>query len=297
MLNLLMKIFYLFKMKILVTGGCGFIGNYVVQELIKKNHDLLIIGTDIKKAKEFIWFNQVSFEEVDINNPSTDFIDSCKDFNKVIHLAWQKLPNYGQLFHMEENLPNQFFFLKKLMLKGIKDFTVIGTCFEYGLQNGCLSEDMPCYPNNYYALAKDTLRRLLELYCKEKNVNFKWLRPFYTFGEGQNPNSLFSQLEKAIDNKDPIFNMSGGDQLRDYLPVEKVAEYIIKVALQDRITGVINICSGAPVKLSSFVRDYIKQRNQKIELNLGYYPYSVHEPIEFWGDNLKLKQICHDSNL
>ena len=47
--------------------------------------------------------------------------------------------------------------------------------------------------------------------------------------------------------------MSGGEQIRDYLPVEKVAEYIVSIALQTNIEGVINCCSGIPVTVKEFV--------------------------------------------
>ena len=56
------------------------------------------------------------------------------------------------------------------------------------------------------------------------------------FGKGQDDNSLLSQVDRAINNNQSTFNMSKGDQLRDYLPVEKVAEYIVKISIQDKIT-------------------------------------------------------------
>ena len=62
----------------------------------------------------------------------------------------------------------------------------------------------------------------------------KWIRLFYMYGEGQNPNSLLSQLQTALQNGDQEFNMSGGEQERDYLPIEKVAEYIVTIALQNK---------------------------------------------------------------
>ena len=72
----------------------------------------------------------------------------------------------------------------------------------------------------------------------------KWVRLFYLYGKGQSPNSLLSQLQSALDRGDQVFNMSPGDQLRDYLEVTKVAEYIIRIAMQRRETGIINCCSG-----------------------------------------------------
>jgi dTDP-6-deoxy-L-talose 4-dehydrogenase (NAD+) len=179
-------------------------------------------------------------------------------------------------------------FIKNLVENGLKDVVCIGTCFEYGLQNGCLSEDMETKPCTVYGLAKDTLRKFIEELQKKYKFDFRWLRLFYPYGEGQSKSSLLSQLEKAILDKEKIFNMSGGEQLRDYLPIEVAADYIVKCSLQDEVQGIINICSGAPVSVRRLVESYILKKNVAVELNLGYYPYPDYEPMAFWGDVTKL---------
>jgi dTDP-6-deoxy-L-talose 4-dehydrogenase (NAD+) len=131
-------------------------------------------------------------------------------------------------------------------------------------------------------LAKDNLRKSLQEL--QGLFTLKWIRLFYMYGKRQNPNSLLSQLDTALANNDNEFNMSGGEQVRDFLPVEKVAEYIVKIAMQNNVTGVINCCSGQPVTVKQFVYDYLQQKNQRIKLNLGYYPYPDFEPMQFWGD-------------
>ena len=89
--------------------------------------------------------------------------------------------------------------------------------------------------------------------------------------------------------------MSGGEQLRDYLPVEKVAEYIVKISLQDKIGGVINCCSGEPIPIRKLVENYLIEKNKNIKLNLGYYPYPEYEPMAFWGDTNKLNKVINKS--
>jgi dTDP-6-deoxy-L-talose 4-dehydrogenase (NAD+) len=111
------------------------------------------------------------------------------------------------------------------------------------------------------------------------------------YGKGQNPNSLLSQLDKALANGEQVFNMSGGEQIRDFLPVEKVAANIVRIALQEKVTGVINCCSGEPVTVKRFVENYLDKQNKKITLNIGFYPYPDYEPMSFWGDITKLKNI------
>src|SRR6185437_12073848 len=117
----------------------------------------------------------------------------------LIHLAWKGLPNYKQLFHFEEVLPEQYSFIKKLISQGLKDVTVTGTCLEYGMQQGGLAETMPAMPSNPYAIAKNTLRCFLEEYQKFVPFNFKWVRLFYMYGKGQSASSVLSQLDKALE--------------------------------------------------------------------------------------------------
>jgi dTDP-6-deoxy-L-talose 4-dehydrogenase (NAD+) len=113
------------------------------------------------------------------------------------------------------------------------------------------------------------------------------------YGKGQNPKSLISQLDQALSNNEQVFNMSGGKQVRDFLPVEKVAAYIVGIACQQQIAGIINCCSGKPVMLKDFVAHYLTERNKSIQLNLGYYGYAEYEPMRFWGDDKKLRLIAN----
>ena len=87
-----------------------------------------------------------------------------------------------------------------MVANGLKDINVIGTCFEYGMQSGSLSENLPSKPVTAYAISKDTLRRFLEELKKNYNFYFKWIRLFYMYGKGQSPKSILPQLDKALDN-------------------------------------------------------------------------------------------------
>ena len=283
-------------MKVLVTGATGFIGNYVVQELLKNDCSVIASSTTMDKASRAEWFDKVSYIPFNLEN-FDDSIDYYRFFDSpdlVIHLAWEGLPNYKSPFHEETNLPRHTSFLANLISNGLKDLAVTGTCFEYGMQEGSLTEDMPALPGNPYGRAKNNLRIYLENLQEQYAFSFKWIRLFYMYGKGQNPNSLLSQLENALARGADTFNMSGGEQVRDYLPVEKVAENIVSIALQQRISGIINNSSGHPVTVKDFVEDYLEKVNKHIALNLGHYPYPDYEPMRFWGDTTKLKKAVHN---
>lgn len=280
--------------KILVTGATGFIGNYVIaQLLLNKNCYVIASSSNAHKAQSASWYGKVKYVPFNLNelDSSLNYYDYFNQPDLLIHLAWEGLPNYKADFHINENLPRHFSFLKNLIDHGLMDITVTGTCFEYGMKEGALSEEMDTMPANAYAIAKDTLRKRLTQLQLLKNFHFKWVRLFYMYGRGQSPNSLFSQLDIALANNETSFNMSLGEQERDYLPVEKVAANIVKIALQQAVSGIVNCCSGKPVKVKSFVGDYLKERKMNIQLNLGYYPYADYEPMAFWGDNKKLTTI------
>jgi nucleoside-diphosphate-sugar epimerase len=283
-------------MKILVTGATGFIGNYVVNELLKYNYHIIATAKSDPEYEKNNWFGKIEFLKCDLNS-KIDFFTYFQKPDAVIHLAWEGLPNYKKLFHIEKNLPNNFYFLNDLIKSGLKNLTITGTCLEYGLINGCLTESMCVKPHISYSIAKDTLRKYLEQLEKQYAFKLKWLRLFYTYGDRQNENSIFSQLDKAIKNNEKVFNMSDGEQLRDYLPVEKVAEIIVKTALQNEITGIINCCSGKPVSIRRIVEGYLMQNNLSIELKLGYYPYNDYEPLAFWGSTEKLNDLINRAKL
>jgi dTDP-6-deoxy-L-talose 4-dehydrogenase (NAD+) len=271
-------------MKVAVTGGTGFVGDYVVHALIDRNINVVVIGTDHNKARTRKWFNSVEFIEFNINNlydeEPVKKIASC---DKLIHLAWTGLPNYNESFHFEKNLLPQYLFLKRIIELGLKDITVTGTCFEYGLKSGPLDVMTITEPVSSYAIAKDTLRKFLQKLQMDTQFKLKWVRLFYLYGKGQSEKSILAQLDKAIANGETSFNMSAGEQLRDYLPIEDAALDIIEKCLDNELDGLINCCSGVPISIRTLVENHLKKQNKSIQLNLGYYPYPDYEPMAFWG--------------
>jgi len=275
--------------KVLVTGATGFIGRYVVNELLSSKCHIIATSRNQDKARSYKWYSRVQYIPCDLNEASENFFQFFQRPDLLIHLAWEGLPNYTDLFHLEKNLFSNYRFLKNMVEHGLKSMLVTGTCFEYGMQSGALKETMITIPNNPYGLAKDTLRKFLEQLQQKYRFLFKWLRLFYIYGEGQSEKSLLSQLEKAIRKGKKRFNMSGGEQVRDYLPVERVAEYIVKISMQDKVSGIINCCSGVPVSIRKLVEDYLEKKQKSIHLNLGYYSYPDYEPMAFWGCDKKLQ--------
>jgi dTDP-6-deoxy-L-talose 4-dehydrogenase (NAD+) len=279
-------------MRILVTGATGFLGKHIVEYLLEQTHEIICTHLRAEDYSNIGWHTKVEWIVYDLNEPQTEnLFDYFKQPEALIHLAWAGLPDYNSRVHIEANLLNHELFIKNLVESGLKNVTITGTCQEYGMQNGLLNESLPTLPETYYAIAKDTLHKLINQLNEKFNFSFKWLRLFYMYGEGQNEKSIIPQLLKAIKSEETIFNMSAGEQLRDYLPVKELAAYVGKLALQTEFIGAINCCSGVPISIRKLVENIIQEYKSNIKLNLGYYPYPTYEPFAFWGDNSKLMKI------
>ncbi len=214
----------------------------------------------------------------------------CQPTHAIL-LSWPGLPNYQDTFHVTRNLPACVELIEKLVKAGLQRLVVAGTCYEYGLQNGPLKEDQFTDPVNCYAIAKDSLRRVISSQYCQQNLQWCWARIFYPFGHGQNPKSLLPSLQRAIDQRDPEFAMSSGRQVRDFVPVDQVAKLLLQLATHPQAQGIYNCGSGRPASLRELAEERIAEYLSSTALKLGVYPDRQDEPLAFWADTEKIVRL------
>jgi len=277
--------------RILVTGATGFVGRHLVAALLTRGCAVRAVARNADTAQGMPWINDVEFVSADIHAADLDVSALTDGIDALAHLAWPGLPNYRALFHFEHNLMADYRFIKGAVEAGVKQVLVTGTCFEYGMQGGPLSESTEPRPSNPYGLAKHTLHLFLQNLQQEHPFTLQWARLFYLHGEGQNPNSLLAALDSAIDAGEQSFDMSAGEQLRDFLPIETAAGHLAAIVHQRDFDGVINCASGQPVSVRTLVEQRLRERGATLNLNLGHYPYPSHEPMAFWAVTERLQQL------
>ncbi|VVN96471.1 dTDP-6-deoxy-L-talose 4-dehydrogenase (NAD(+)) [Pseudomonas fluorescens] len=282
-------------MKVLVTGATGFVGRHLVAALLARGCAVRAVARNAETAQGMPWINDVEFVAADIHAADLDVAALTEGVDVLAHLAWPGLPNYRALFHFEHNLMADYRFIKRAVESGVKQVLVTGTCFEYGMQSGPLSENTEPRPSNPYGLAKHTLHLFLQSLQQAHPFTLQWARLFYLHGEGQNPNSLLAALDRAVDAGEASFNMSAGEQLRDFLPIETAVGHLVAILHQRDFDGLINCASGQPVSVRSLVEQRLRERGKSIELNLGHYPYPTHEPMAFWAVTERLQQLLGES--
>lgn len=272
-----------------LTGGNGFVGRHVAAELARRGVDAVLL---LRRGAPVAGLPAISFDH-HADDPAAAWQAAGRP-EVLIHLAWEGLPHYDNLHHIETERPASYRLVRDWVRAGVGHVVVAGTCFEYGLQSGALAESLPCLPANAYGHAKDTLRRDLGFLAAREPFRLTWARLFYLWGDGQAPNSLWPALKAAAARGEREFPMSGGEQLRDYLPVETAARHLVALALQPAGDGIVNVCSGRPVAVRTLVEGWIADNGWPIRPALGRYPYPRHEPMAFWGDDTLLRRRLNE---
>lgn len=266
---------------VVVSGATGFIGGHVVELLQQLGYKILAPVRNIDHAKRCPF----------LKGSELIHIKSLQEINKIcksdyfIHCAWGDVGDIFSQNHLKMHLPEHYLLLKSLIEdQSYKKIIVLGTCFEYGKQYGPMKSNAETRPNTPYAIAKDLLHRKLRSLKNTGNIDLIWARIFYTYGPRQPQKTLIAQFDNAIENEEETFNMSYGEQLLDYLPVELVAKSVID--LFSAKAGVYNIGSGAPKSVRRLLEERMADKNQMIKLNLGYFPYRADDSIAIWADDV-----------
>lgn len=202
----------------------------------------------------------------------------------IILLSWPGLPRYHEKFHVTRNLPACIELIDKLVESGLQRVVFAGTCYEYGLQNGPLREEQLTEPANCYAIAKDSLRRVIASRYSTQHLQWCWARIFYPYGHGQNPTSLLPSLFKAMQVGEEFFPMGSGRQLRDFVDVQDVARQLLTLSIHDHARGIYNVGSGIPRSVLEMVEETIVSYGSTIKLKRGDIPDRTDEPLAFWAD-------------
>jgi dTDP-6-deoxy-L-talose 4-dehydrogenase (NAD+) len=267
-------------MKIAITGGTGFIGRPLVEELVRQGHEVVVASRNFEQLNT----ESVRFVHLNIGKDDKEFLDVVSGFDALIHLAWTDLEDYESDSHINSTLPDHIQFLNTCIDIGIRKFVIAGTCQEYGIQEGAVSEETLAQPQTKYATAKDSLRLFLSQKIEEMpNLKVSWIRIFYVFGPGQSKRSLIGQLSNAIDSGKSHFSMSEGSQLRDFIHVFDVARILSLAVLDEEAPPIINACSQAPQSVYNFVTEQIANFSSQIKLERGALNRPRYEPANFWG--------------
>ena len=261
-------------MKILITGGAGFIGSHLVEKLLIKNNEILIIDNLMTGKKE-----NLSFEgnyELFI-----DDLGSEKSLNKIIefnpdvcfHLAAQAsvvISVSNPALDFDHNILQPILLLKTLLKTDCKKFVFSssgGTIFGEPVNVPTSEEDFAGEPKSPYGVAKKRLNELIQIITKDTNMSYSILNFSNVFGPRQDPHgeagviSIFSN--KFLSNEQPII-YGDGNQTRDYVYVMDVVEAMI-LSSKTEENLFLNIGTGIETSVNQLVEIMKEKFNSDIE--------------------------------
>ncbi len=271
-------------MRMLVTGANGYIGSKVVTELLNLGNEVIAVDfkSDHIDSRAEIFITNI-FED-------KDYYEMFGEPDVCLHMAWRDGFVHNSSNHIID-LSNHFIFLKKLIDSGIKQIAVMGTMHEAGYFEGKMGELSSTNPLSLYGIAKDCLRRSLEVYCHDKQVIFQWLRAFYIYGDDDFGNSIFCKIRQAVKDGKKTFPFTTGKNKFDFIHINDLVKEIALSASQTDVTGEINVCSGKPVSLAEQIEWYIAYNELPIELDYGKFPDRPYDSPCIYGDDTKIKKI------
>lgn len=272
-------------MKVLVTGAAGYMGKYVVKELLRKGHTVFAIDWNHKEIDA-----RATILDVDLFSGNPNIYDEVGRPDLCIHLAWQDGFLHNSPKHME-NISKHFSFLKNMIEGGCKKLAVMGTMHEIGYWEGKVDENTPCNPLSQYGIAKNALRQSLLLLTKNTDVKVYWLRAYYIMGDDRRNSSIFTKLLQAEEDGKAEFPFTTGVNQCDFIDIKELAHQIVAASTQEEICGIINVCSGKPTALKDKVEEFIQEKGLHIKLCYGTFPERPYDSKIIYGDNTKITAI------
>ena len=271
-------------MKILVTGANGYLGQGIVKHILDCGNEVVAADFAIDHIDERA--DRRACDLFNIHEPYNYFGRP----DVLLHLAWRDGFVHYSDAHIED-LPKHYAFIKAFAESDVKKIAVMGSMHEIGFFEGSIKEETPCNPTTPYGIAKNALRELTAMFCKQKEKEFQWLRGYYIVGNSKYGSSIFSKITAAEAEGKEEFPFTQGLNQFDFIDYEDFCEQVARTISQNDVLGVINICSGRPEKLADRVERFIKENGYKIKLKYGAFPERPYDSKAVWGDGHKIKEI------
>lgn len=294
-------------MKLLITGGAGFIGSRLVNKL-KSEHEIIIIDNlnnyynpqlKIDRLNEFC--KDVTFIKGDIADKQTiDDLFSLYEFDKVINLAAQAGVRYSidhPYDYIQSNIVGFMNILEACRHNNVKHLIYASSSSVYGLneEQPFTEEDKVDRPVSLYAASKKSNELMAHAYSKLYGMHTTGLRFFTVYGPYGRPDMSPTLFANAIANDKPIKVFNNGEMFRDFTYVDDIVNGIANIVNSDQpinednlYYGIYNIGCGHKEKLLDFISEIEKAFGKKAQKE--FLPMQPGDVVTTYASTEKLEK-------
>ena len=272
-------------MKILVTGGAGFIGSHTVERLLSEGHEVTIIDNfndyydpAIKRENIRAVKDRIKVIEADLRDPSTAedaFFNG--NFDALIHLAARAgvRPSIeAPELYIDTNIKGTFYLLEAAKRHGVKRFVFASSSSVYGVNKKVpfAEEDPILQTISPYAMTKMAGEQMCSNYSHLAGIRTVCLRFFTVYGPRQRPDLAISKFTRLIHEDRPIDRYGKGDTARDYTFISDIVDGIMgALAYSGRadapVSSIFNLGGSQTVKLNELIDVIEKAVGKKAQVN------------------------------
>lgn len=271
--------------RVLVTGGNGYLGSFLVKALEKENASVFVASRNTELLYNHFAVDITDFDAINKVvqeiKPDVVFhlaanISRNRDFAIYTDMAKVNVTGTLNLLQALQNLDAHFIFTSSSEI--------------YGNNESPFHENQLPKPVSPYSLSKVNAEMLIQTYCLNNNKKFTNLRIFNFYGERMPEDFFIPQMINSL-KREEDFLMTKGEQTRDFLYVDDVVEALLLTAKNtNSYNETMNVCSGKGTKLSELATAVNEKMNAKAKIIVGAIPYRNNEVWEMIGDNSKIKQ-------
>ncbi len=261
-------------MKILVTGGAGFIGKYLVKSLLEKGNSVTIFDNFSNSTKDSINF-LVDLGAKIIEGDITELPNlqsAIKDHDIVIHLAAkisvsESINNPSETFRINVDGTNNV--LTACKNNHVKKLIISSSAAVYGQSspNVKLTEESAMNPISPYGESKMQMEQNVKKFASKHNIDYVILRFFNIYGIGQSSEyaGVITKFIKRIIEEEPLQIFGNGLQTRDFVAIYDVIQSIHNASAYNK-SGIFNIASGKIVTIKELAEQMILLSGKKLEI-------------------------------
>lgn len=260
-------------MKILVTGGAGFIGSHLVRQLMALGHEVVVLDNLSTGAREHLPAEGFTFWQMDDREPAARAKIAAGHFDAIVHLAGQTMVDASirdPHFDASENVLGTVNVLEAARESGVKRVIFASTAAAYGDVTEDLlpvREELPLRPLSFYGLTKVMVEHYLDLYHELYGLDYVVLRFANVYGERQGDKGeggVISIFAKRVARGEGLTIFGDGGQTRDFIYAGDIARGICRALVTEQVNTVYNLSTQMETSLRELVASLARVTGEEL---------------------------------